>query len=164
MSDLIESGSERAAELLEQAGNLMSRLMDEAGVVLGALVGGGAADGAAKTVEQLIRGIGGVLGELSQALGQLLGGSSGTPTPSGGSGAPLAVPPPAVPAGPSGPAPASYSSFFSASGSAAHAFPLLLAILCSLAIALLQGGKLSYHPGPGRPRSTVLRLTVERPG
>jgi len=164
LSDLVESGSERATELLEQAGNLMSHLMEKAGAVLGALVEGGADDGAFKTVEHLIRGIGGVLGELSQVLGQMLGGSSGTPTPSGGPGAPPAVPPPAVPAVPSGPAPASYFSFLGASGSAADAFPLLLAVLCSLAVALLQGGKLSYLFGPGRLRSTALRLTVERPG
>ncbi len=176
VSDLVESGSERVAQLLEQAGNLTNRVVEAVGKMLGALLGGGA-DGAPRPVEQLFKDVGGLLGQLSQALGQALtqtlgqalsqafSGSSGPPAPSsGGPGAHPAVPPPAAPAVPSGPAPASYTSFISASGSATDVFPLLLAVLCALAIAQLKGGKLSYHCGLGRLSSTALRLTVERPG
>jgi len=163
VSGLVESASEGVSELLEQAGNLAGRMMEATGSALGALLGRGT-DGAAKTVEQLARGVVGLLGDLWQALGQMFGGGSGAPTPWGGPGAPPAIPPPAVPAVPSGPAPAG-SSLLGASGSAADAFPQLSAVLVgSFAIALLQGGKLSYHRGPGRLRSTALRLTVERPG
>ncbi|HEV8044019.1 MAG TPA: hypothetical protein VGP38_02495, partial [Rubrobacter sp.] len=160
--DLVGSGSDGVAGLLEQAGKLTDSLVEAAGALLGAL---GGTDGVTETVEQLMGGVGGLLNDLAQALFQMLGGSGQTPTSSGGpGGAPPSVPPPAAPAGPSGFAPASYSSFLGASGSTGGAIPLVLVVLCSFAIALLQGGKLSYHREPGRLRSTALRLTVERPG
>jgi hypothetical protein len=77
--------------------------------------------------------------------------------------APLPAVPPLAPGG--GSAPVGYSSsFLGASGSSGDAFQLLFAILILFSVALLQGGKTSWHRRePLRP-SSALRLAVERPG
>ena len=166
VQDLVESGSDRVARLLQQAsnltGNLTGSLVEAAGALLGALIGG--SDGPPETMGQLMGGVGGLLGGLAQELFQMLGGSGEMPARSDGPGGlPPVVPAPPAPAGPGGFAPPSFSSAVGASGSAAD--PLFFMALCSFGFVLLQGGKLAYQRGgPGRLRSTALRLVVERPG
>jgi hypothetical protein len=77
MDDLLDSYSERAAAMVERAGELASDLARAAGGVLGALLGGA---GAPESVEEMIEQLGGLMGRLAQALGALLlGGGHSAP-------------------------------------------------------------------------------------
>jgi hypothetical protein len=68
-------------DVLDKAGELTSGLAQAVSGALGALLGGGT-DGAPKPVKEMIEQVANVVGNLSQALGELLGGDGG-PAPAG---------------------------------------------------------------------------------
>jgi hypothetical protein len=105
--------------------------------------------------------VGDVAGNLARATDGTFG-RGGSPHPAQKPLAPPVAPP--VPVVPAGSALASYSPSLGASGSSTDAFQLLLFVLAPFSVALLQGGKPSWHRRePLRPHS-ALRLAVERPG
>jgi hypothetical protein len=105
--------------------------------------------------------VGDVAGNLARATDGTPG-RGGSPHPAQKPLAPPVAPP--VPVVPAGSALASYSPSLGASGSSTDAFQLLLFVLAPFSVALLQGGKPSWHRRePLRPHS-ALRLAVERPG
>jgi hypothetical protein len=69
-------------DMLDKAGELTSGLAQAVSGALGALLGGGA-DGAPKPVKEMIEQVANVVGNLTQALGELLGGGDGHSAPAG---------------------------------------------------------------------------------
>ena len=161
-----------ADNAIERIGGAVANLAQTLAGALGTLLGGGDAPELinALVAQQLApywhsEQIDGLAERVGDASGNLARPTEGTP---GGSPHPAHnpfTPPPApVPIVPGGSALASYSPSLSASGSSTDYFQLLFFVLAPFSVALLQGGKPSWHRRePLRPHS-ALRLAVERPG
>ena len=164
-----------ADNAIERIGDAVADLAQKLAGVLGALLlgGGDAPDPINALMAQQLapywnsEQIDGLDERVGDASGNPARATDGTP---GGGGSPYPArnpfnPPLApVPAVPSGSALASYSPSLSASGTSTDHFQLLFFVLAPFSVALLQGGKPSWHRRePLRPHS-ALRLAVERPG
>ncbi len=163
-----------ADNAIERIGDVVANLAQTLAGALGTLLGGGDAPDSinALMTQQLVphwnsERIDGLAERAGDASGNLARATEGTP---GGGGSPHPArnpftPPLApVPVVPGGSALASYSPSLSASGSSTDHFHLLFFVLAPFSVALLQGGKPSWHRRePLRPHS-ALRLAVERPG
>jgi hypothetical protein len=163
-----------ADNAIERIGDAAANLAQTLAGALGALLSGGdAPDPINALMAQPLapywnsEQIDGLAERVGDASGHLARATDGTPGV-GGSPHPARNPfnPPLAPAPvvPSGSALASYSPSLSASGSSTDHSQLLLFVLAPFLVALLQGGKPSWHRRePLRPHS-ALRLAVERPG
>jgi hypothetical protein len=162
-----------ADNAIERIGDVVANLAQTLAGALGAVLGGGDAPDPinALMAQQLApywnpEQIDGPAERVGDASGNLARTAEGRPG-GGGSPHPARNPftPPLAPAPvvPGGSALASYSSL-SASGSSTDHFHLLFFVSAPFSVALLQGGKTSWHRRePLRPHS-ALRLAVERPG
>jgi hypothetical protein len=163
-----------ADNAIERIGDAVANLAQTLAGALGALLGGGdvpdpinalmaqplASYWNFEQIDGLAKRVGDASGDLARATDETPGGG-GSPHPARNPFTPPLAPVPVVPGGS---ALASYSPSLSASGSSTDHFHLLFFVLAPFSVALLQGGKPSWHRRePLRPHS-ALRLAVERPG
>ena len=169
------SGATGSADnAIERIGDVVANLAQTLAGALGALLGGGDAPDPINAlmaqplasywnpeqIDGLAKRVGDASGNLARTAEGRPGGG-GSPHPARNPCTPPLAPVPVVPGGS---ALASYSPSLSASGSSTDHFHLLFFVLAPFSVALLQGGKPSWHRRePLRPHS-ALRLAVERPG
>jgi hypothetical protein len=164
-----------ADNAIERIGDAVANLAQTLAGALGALLGGGDAPDPinallaqplapywhSEQIDGLAERVGDASGNLARATEGMPGGGK-SPHPAHN---PFTPPPaPAFPVVPGGSALASYSPSLSASGSSTDHFQLLFFVLAPFSVALLQGGKPSWHRRESLRPHSALRLAVERPG